>query len=194
MSARLSIPTRHFNPSLLGGRGRQLQSPQSQLANDGPKNPDMGDQEHSHEGTPSQTMREGPLQTDMCHPVTDDEGEQENDEQVEMSRERVQLDKNTTPVQELWYWHTRLGHLPFPQLQEMARNGDIPARLASCRVPKCTSCAFGKATKVPWRTKGKRPGLKSATKPGQCVSMDQLDVVHLGLIGLTKGNPTVHRY
>jgi hypothetical protein len=53
---------------------------------------------------------------------------------------------------ELMRWHRRLGHLPFVNIRLMAARKEIPSRLANCRIPKCQSCLYGKATKRPWRT------------------------------------------
>jgi hypothetical protein len=56
---------------------------------------------------------------------------------------------------ELMRWHLRLGHLlPFANIRLMAARKEIPSRLAKCRIPKCQSCLYGRATKRPWRTKG----------------------------------------
>jgi hypothetical protein len=56
---------------------------------------------------------------------------------------------------ELLRWHYRLAHLPFANIRLMAARGEIPKRLAACRVPKCQSCLYGRATRRAWRTKGK---------------------------------------
>jgi hypothetical protein len=76
---------------------------------------------------------------------------------------------------ELMRWHLRLGHLPFANIRLMASCKEIPSRLANCRIPKCQSCLYGKATKRPWQTKGQSGTLKEVTLPGQCVSVDQLE-------------------
>ena len=88
---------------------------------------------------------------------------------------------------ELLRWHYRLGHLPFSNLRLMAARGEIPKRLASCRIPKCQSCLYGRATKRPWRSKGKAVKLRTVTKPGQCVSVDQLESPVAGFVGQNKG-------
>ena len=69
----------------------------------------------------------------------------------------------------------------------MAARKEIPARLANCRIPKCQSCLYGRATKEPWRTKGQAGTLKDVTFPGQCVSVDQLESPVAGFIGQNKG-------
>jgi hypothetical protein len=69
---------------------------------------------------------------------------------------------------ELMRWHLRSG-------------------LANCRIPKCQSCLYGKATKRPWRTKGQSGTLKEVTRPGQCISVDQLESPVAGFIGQNKG-------
>jgi hypothetical protein len=88
---------------------------------------------------------------------------------------------------ELLRWHYRLGHLPFPNLRLMAARGELPKRLAACRTPRCESCLYGQATKRPWRTKGSTQTLRTTTKPGQCVSVDQLESPVAGFVGQNKG-------
>jgi hypothetical protein len=86
---------------------------------------------------------------------------------------------------------------PFSRIQSMAKAGDFPKRLATCRIPECPMCRFGKATKVPWRTKGKQNNnikIIPVTAPGQCVSVDQLESTTPGLIAQLKGTPTKLRY
>jgi hypothetical protein len=108
--------------------------------------------------------------------------------------EVLQIDN---PTQEMLFWHYHLGHLPFSRIQSMAKAGDFPKRLATCRIPECPMCRFGKATKVPWRTKGKQNNnikIIPVTAPGQCVSVDQLESTTPGLIAQLKGTPTKLRY
>jgi GAG-pre-integrase domain len=100
------------------------------------------------------------------------------------------------PRQELLLWHYRLGHVPMSRLQHMARQGDLPARLASCPKPECASCRFGRATKVAWRVKGSQnqSHINTCTSPGQCVSVDQLESTSPGFIAQLKGSLTRMRY
>jgi hypothetical protein len=88
---------------------------------------------------------------------------------------------------ELMRWHCRLGHLPFGNIRLMAAKGEIPKRLASCRIPKCQSCLYSRATKRPWRTKGQVSKIRTVTKAGQCVSVDQLKSPVPGFVGQNKG-------
>jgi hypothetical protein len=83
---------------------------------------------------------------------------------------------------ELMRWHLRLGHLPFANIWLMAVRKEIPSWLANCRIPKCQSCLYGKATKRPWRTKGQSGTLKEVSLPGQCVAVDQLESPVAGFI------------
>ena len=94
-------------------------------------------------------------------------------------------------------WHHRLGHISPKRIQLMAQQGTLPKRLATCQVPLCTSCLFGKATRRPWR--GKTPINKDdachvITAPGDCVSCDQLISSTPGLIAQLRGIPTKARY
>jgi len=110
------------------------------------------------------------------------------------NKEQHQTPSNSSD--ELLMWHYRLGHKSFLQLQAMARSGDLPRRLATCKVPKCAACRLGKATKVPWRSKGEdnRRQIHTATEPGQCVSIDQMQSTTPGLIGQMTGFLTKKRY
>jgi hypothetical protein len=89
----------------------------------------------------------------------------------------------------------RLSHIPFQQKQQMAANGDIPGELRKLSTPRCISCMFGKATKIPWRVKGMpNSHIKPTTHPGQCVSIDQMESSTPGLVAQMKGIPTTQRY
>ncbi len=52
---------------------------------------------------------------------------------------------------ELMRWHYRLGHLSFPKLKLLAKNSEIPRRLAKIPPLKCAGCLIGAMTKLPWR-------------------------------------------
>ena len=97
---------------------------------------------------------------------------------------------------EFMRWHIRLGHTPFAKLKLLARNGDIPARLRNCKTPTCAACTYGKMTRK--ATRGQTPprGIKPVpiTKPGDCVSIDQLESTTPGFIAQMKGWLTGTRY
>jgi hypothetical protein len=61
----------------------------------------------------------------------------------------------------------------------------IPERLATCRFPRCP---YGRAAKKIWRTKGQTNRIRTVTKPGQCVSVDQLESPVPGFKGQNKGS------
>ena len=98
------------------------------------------------------------------------------------------------PQHELLHLHHKPTHLPFSQLQAMARSHIIPHRLAKCVIPKCSACLFGKATKRAWRDKGPVSSLVPSTTTGQCVSVDQPESSIMGLLAQTKGAPTTQCY
>lgn len=106
------------------------------------------------------------------------------------------ISKKMSPTAELIYWHYKLGHLPFSRLRGMAEEGILPKRLSECRLPKCSACIYGKMTRRPKRTKGQTHaiGVRTVTRPGQCVSVDQLESSTPGLIAQLKGTPTIDRY
>ena len=84
------------------------------------------------------------------------------------------------------------------EMQVMAKKGIPSKNWAKCDIPICTSCLYGKATRRPWRTKPKKESqeskLRTATEPGQCISVDQLESRTPGLIAQVKGWLTKKRY
>jgi hypothetical protein len=109
--------------------------------------------------------------------------------------EDVEIQANTSQAQ-LLAWHYRLGHIPFAKIRQMASRGDLPIALATCQIPKCAACMYGKATRRAWRTKSPVNAIanKRVTAPGAVVSMDQLVSSVPGLIGQMKGFLTRKRY
>jgi hypothetical protein len=107
----------------------------------------------------------------------------------------VELDK---PQDELMRQHIWLGHLPFFKLKVLAEIGALSRKLIPGRPPKCAACMYARATKRPWRypsTEGPQPVQpRTATAPGECVSIDQLKSSTPGLIAQLKGTPTKARY
>ena len=96
---------------------------------------------------------------------------------------------------ELLRWHYRLGHLSFERIRQLARLGQLPKRILTCKKPFCTACQYGKLTKRPWQVKGDdKKTTKVATRPGQIVSVDQLESNTPGFIAQLKGKLTQQRY
>ena len=58
--------------------------------------------------------------------------------------------QKSTPEAELLMAHHRFQHISFSKLQEMAHQGILPRRLAHCKIPLCSACLYGKATKRAW--------------------------------------------
>ena len=69
--------------------------------------------------------------------------------------------------------------------------------MAHCRIPMCTSCIFGKATRCRWRFKSKKVPEEEAFEPQLTpvnAIVDQLESTTPGLIAQLKGTPTKVRY
>ena len=99
------------------------------------------------------------------------------------------------PHDELLRWHYRLGHLSFERIRQLARSGQLPKCLLTCMKPFCTACQYGKLTKRPWRVKeDNKKSTKVAARPGQIVSVDQLESNTPGFIAQLKGKLTQKRY
>jgi GAG-pre-integrase domain len=109
-----------------------------------------------------------------------------------MSNSNTNVNKSCEMLQ----WHHRLSHISFSRIQKMARRGQVPAYLAECPLPVCQSCMYGKMTRRPWRTRTNKNHtiFGTATTPGECVSVDQLESSVPGLVGQLKGIPTTKRY
>jgi hypothetical protein len=101
-----------------------------------------------------------------------------------------------TLEQEWKWWHDKLKHPPTQRMQRLIALGLLPARLKKLhKPPKCAGCLTWKATKKPWRVKGKQSStIKEATYCGECVSVDQLDATTPGFIAQLKGILTRRRY
>ncbi len=74
-------------------------------------------------------------------------------------------------------------------LKLLALNGEIPKKLAKVKPPKCAGCLFGAMTKIPWRGKETKASHEVfiATKPGECVSVDQMASTEVGFFAQMKG-------
>jgi hypothetical protein len=90
-----------------------------------------------------------------------------NGEMQILPTEDVEIQANTSQAQ-LLAWHYRLGHIPFAKIRKMASRGDLPIGLATCPIPKCAACLYGKATRRAWRTKTPVNAIanKQVTAPG----------------------------
>ena len=88
-----------------------------------------------------------------------------------------------------------MGQLPFDRIKQLAQTGQLPKRLLTVKKPFCAACQYSKMTKRPWRVKGdNKHAAKTATQPGQVVSVDQLKSNSPGLIAQLKGKLTHQRY
>ena len=91
--------------------------------------------------------------------------------------------------------HYRFQHISFSKLQEMARQGILPRRLAQCKIPTCSACLYGKATKRAWRSKQERQRQQyQDLKPGDIISVNQMVSPVPGLIAQMVGFLTKQRY
>lgn len=143
------------------------------------------DEEDWPEGT------DQPRQFDLDRPTTTEE-HQAAPNVIKDEEDRVK----ETPTAKLLSAHHDFGHVPFPKLQEMAKQGILPRRLATCNVLVCSACKYAKATKRPWRSKTTKlwRGGQQELKPGQVVSVDQLVSPTPGLIAQMMGFLTRSRY
>jgi hypothetical protein len=104
--------------------------------------------------------------------------------------------QSTNLAAEILCIHHRMGHAPFSKIQEMARQGALPARFKNCPIPMCTACAYGKASRKAWRGKLSKKGAGSRTnlRAGELVSVDQMVSPIPGLVAQITGTLTTKRY
>ena len=92
--------------------------------------------------------------------------------------------------------HQQLGHIHESRMQLMTKQGVIPKKFEGVKLPFCASCAYGKSTRRNWRSKSSNNKDEAArfTKPGACISVDQLISPTPGLIAQMTGRLTTKRY
>eukprot|EP00957_Ditylum_brightwellii_P036832 2789188-Ditylum_brightwellii.AAC.1 len=76
----------------------------------------------------------------------------------------------------------------------MSEPGLLPRRLMTVTPPKCTACTIGAMAKQPWQTKAQPNNIHPVMAPGQCVSVDQLEISMQGFIAQLKGALTKQHY
>ncbi len=82
----------------------------------------------------------------------------------------------------------------FPKLKALAKIGEIPKHLANVLPPVCAGCAFGAMTRVPWKNRETTRTVFKETKPGKCVSVDQMISTKVRFYAQLKGSLTKQRY
>jgi GAG-pre-integrase domain len=104
--------------------------------------------------------------------------------------------ETSQPEHALLLLHYKFGHAPMKRLQRLAERGILPRQLAKCPIPICQSCIFGKMTRKPWRSKpmANPPTRKAISRPGEVVSVDQLESPIEGFLAQEKGKLTKRRY
>ena len=100
-----------------------------------------------------------------------------------------------TVEQDMLRLHYRLNHMSFNKMKVLALLKILPAKFLTTKNPKCAACLYGKSTRRAWRTKAtQKRKLQVATRPGQCVSVDQMESPTPGFIAQMKGSLTRGRY
>jgi hypothetical protein len=104
--------------------------------------------------------------------------------------------------QEYMHWHYRLDHPTHTVMTKMAKQGMLPRGITRIlktmskqhtKPPMCNDCCGARATRKPWRGKGKRyiqRHLKKTPHLGEVVSVDQLESSIAGFIGQMTGKLT----
>ena len=127
-------------------------------------------------------------------PSAESEGSRANEDPIIIADNPNDEVHATTPAGELLRYHYRLGHMSFAKIQEMAKRGDLPKKLANVKPPMCAACMFGKMCRRAWRTRAKNRKILTPTRPGQVVHVDQMESSTVGFIAQLKGRATKRRY
>ena len=110
-------------------------------------------------------------------------------------------------VQEYMHWHYRLNHATNAIMIKLANKKMLPQRITQilkkmekqrAKPPMCNDCYCASASRTPWRGKPKKDDKKMLDrrlkmKPGDVVSVDQLESSVPGLLGQMTGIPTTQR-
>ena len=149
----------------------------------------------NNEESANEDIEASPTEPHVLETYDDDEWDQLLQSKDARELEEQQDVYATSDKGELLRHHYKYGHLPFNKLRIMAKAGIIPRRLAKTDTPRCAACMFGKLTKRAWRTKAKRKkSIHTATRPGQYVSVDQMESTIAGFLAQLKGRITGRRY
>ena len=99
-------------------------------------------------------------------------------------------------LSEFMRWHHRLGHLSYSKMKTLCLLNILPRKLLQVKPPKCPGCLYSTMTRRPWTTKHKQDRKKifHVGKPGDCVSIDQMESSTPGFVGQIKGILTKQRY
>ena len=105
-------------------------------------------------------------------------------------------DKRESMKAELLQLHHNMGHIHPDRLKLMAKQGIIPPKYRHTEMPFCAACAYGKATRKPWRsrTSNNKDETERPAVPGSVVSVDQMISPTPGLIAQMTGMLTTQRY
>jgi hypothetical protein len=98
-------------------------------------------------------------------------------------------------VQEYMNWHYRLSHVSHVIMTKLANKKMLPQRITQilkkmekqrAKPPMCNDCYCANASRTPWRSKPSKGSMKKKDrnlKPGDVVSIDQLESSVPGLLG-----------
>ena len=87
--------------------------------------------------------------------------------------------------QEFMKWHYQLGQMSYKKMKMWLVLGIWSKKLKEYNPPTCATYKYGSMTKRPWRSKpSKLPKDKSIiiVRPGQCISVDQMEIREEGFI------------
>ena len=115
---------------------------------------------------------------------------------IENSEDEVERPKRRSLEEEYLLIHQQLGHIHESRMQLMVKHGILPKKFDGVRLPFCASCAYGKQIRKGWRSKtsNNKEEATRPTRPGECISVDQLISPTPGIIAQMTGRLTTKRY
>ena len=105
-------------------------------------------------------------------------------------------DRKRSSESELLQIHYNMGHIHPDRLKLMAKQGVIHPKFQYVKMPFCAACAYGKATRNPWRSRStnNKDEAERPRSPGEVVSVDQMISPTPGLVAQMTGILTTKRY
>ena len=128
---------------------------------------------------------------------TTEEQVPEYDFDIDVTEDRSKEDDGDNTSLELLRIHHRFVHISFKKLQHMAKQGVIPKKYATCDVPVCAACVYGKMIRKKWRNKPMNTydmEPLEAKAAGELVAVDQMVSPTPGFIAQITGRLTTKRY
>jgi transposase InsO family protein len=177
-------------------------------------NATCGSSQRSHRSRDNRALREEPAENHQMRETLTEATTYIRDHPVTANFDQINHDiRNDNPSfmneqQEYMHWHYKLNHASQKVMTKLAKKGMLPRHItkilktlemAKRSGPMCNDCYSASATRTAWRDKPNKQQMqinrerRKNLKPGDVVSVDQLESSTPGFAGQMTGNLTRQR-